>query len=219
MLPKFKNQQLLITALTHRSALNEKSSGTTSSEHNERLEFLGDAVLELATTRFLFDKFPEEPEGRLTAFRSSLVKTETLAELAKEMNLGSEMFMSKGEEETGGRENNSLLADTTEAVIGAMYLDQGFEAVEIFLKDKLFVKFDKIKEQKLYKDAKSELQEIIQAKGFSTPVYHVVKAEGPDHDKNFTVTVSVDGKALGEGSGKSKQLAQQEAAKQALEKN
>lgn len=219
MLPKFKNKQLLITALSHRSALNEKSSGTTAIESNERLEFLGDAVLELATTRFLYDKFPAEPEGVLTSYRSALVKTTTLAEMARDLELGQKMYMSKGEEATGGRDNESLLADITEAVIGAIYLDAGFEKAEDFLKKYLFVKFDDIQKNKLYKDAKSLLQEVVQAKGLPTPVYEVVKEVGPDHDKEFTVKVMIGELEKGKGSGKSKQLAQQEAAKEALEKN
>jgi len=217
MLPKFKNKQLLITALTHRSALNEKeTSGTTAEESNERLEFLGDAVLELSTTRFLFNKFPDEPEGILTAFRSALVKTGTLADVARELELGKKMYMSKGEEATGGRDNDSLLADTTEAIIGALYLDQNFDAVEDFLKKYLFVKFDEIKKNRAYKDAKSLLQEMVQSKGCPTPNYEVVKAEGPDHDKQFTINVLVGDQIKGTGVGKSKQLAQQDAAKQAL---
>ncbi|MGD9129905.1 MAG: ribonuclease III [Candidatus Woesebacteria bacterium] len=219
MLPKFKDKSLLITALTHRSALNEKeNSGTTARQSNERLEFLGDAVLELATTRFLFHKFPKEPEGVLTAFRSALVKTTTLAEMASDLKLGEKLFMSKGEEATGGRENESLLADAVEALIGAIYLDQGFEKVEVFLSKKLFPKFAEIKKNKLYKDAKSLLQEEVQAQGQPTPVYKVVKELGPDHDKEFTVDVVVGAKVYGSGIGKSKQLAQQQAARKALEK-
>jgi ribonuclease-3 len=214
MLPTFKNPDLLTTALTHRSALNERTS--TAPESNERLEFLGDAVLELATTEYLYAHFPSEPEGVLTAYRSSLVKTTTLAEVAQELDLGNRLFMSKGEEATGGRENPSLLADTTEAVIGALYLDQGFAAVTEFLNQHLFPRFNEIQEQKLYKDAKSELQEIVQAKGLEAPQYIVVKELGPDHSKEFTVEVMVGGHTYGAGVGKSKQQAQQAAAAQAL---
>ncbi len=215
MLPNFNNSLLLETALTHRSALNENIS--QAKESNERLEFLGDAILELATTEFLFEKFPKEPEGVLTAYRSALVKTTTLAEVALEIGLGEKLFMSKGEEATGGRNNPGLLADTTEAIIGAIYLDQGYEVVKSFLESNLFNKFDTIKEQKLYKDAKSQLQEVVQSKGFEAPIYEVIREEGPDHDKEFTVEVLVDGKPTGTGVGKSKQLAQQAAAQQALE--
>ena len=214
MLPAFRNQQLLTTALTHRSALNEKIS--TSTESNERLEFLGDAVLELATTQFLFDKLPSEQEGILTAYRSALVKTTTLAEVALELSLGEQLYMSRGEEATGGRVNVSLLADTLEAVIGALYLDQGFEAVTAFLSDHLFPKFAMIQQQKLYKDAKSQLQELVQAQGFEAPAYEVVQEVGPDHDKEFTVQVKVGNQVKGTGTGKSKQQAQQAAASEAL---
>ena len=215
-LPTFRQPQLLITALTHRSALNEKIS--TAQESNERLEFLGDAVLELATTKYLFREFPDEPEGILTAYRSSLVKTTTLAELARELDLGERLFLSRGEEATGGRDNVGLLADTLEAVIGALYLDQGFEAVEEFLNQSLFPKFATIKRHRLYKDAKSQLQEIVQGLGLATPEYQIVKEEGPDHDKQFTVSVLIGGQPSGRGSGHSKQVAQQAAARQALEK-
>lgn len=218
MLPQFKNKQLLTTALSHRSSLNEKSSGTDAPESYERLEFLGDAVLELITTEFLYHKCPSEPEGVLTAYRSALVKTTTLADVARSLKLGQKMYMSKGEETTGGRENDGLLADVTEAVIGALYLDQGYEAVRKFLETNLFPKFEEIKSKKLYKDSKSLYQEIIQAKGFPTPEYKVVEAKGPDHEKTFTVRVIVGGKTMGSGSGRSKQQAQQEAAKEALEK-
>jgi ribonuclease III len=215
MLPKFNDSLLLETALTHRSALNERIS--QSLESNERLEFLGDAVLELITTEFLFEKFPNEPEGVLTAYRSSLVKTTTLAEVSIEIGLGEKLYMSKGEEATGGRNNPGLLADTTEAIIGAIYLDQGYEVTKNFLEKNLFNKFDKIKKQKLYQDSKSVLQEIVQSKGFEAPIYKVVKEEGPDHDKQFTVEVLVDSQPAGTGMGKSKQLAQQAAAQAALE--
>jgi ribonuclease-3 len=218
MLPKFKNQQLLDAALSHRSALNEKDSGTSAQESYERLEYLGDAVLELATTEFLYHAHPAEPEGVLTAYRSALVKTTTLAEVAIELKLGEKMYMSRGEAATGGRQNEGLLADVLEAVVGALYLDQGYEAVQKFLSTHLFPKFAEIKEKKLYRDNKSFYQEVVQAQGFSTPSYEVAKAEGPDHDKVFTVNVLVDGVVTGTGTGKSKQQAQQEAARQALEK-
>lgn len=217
MLPKFKDQTLLTTALSHRSSLNEPTSGTTAQESYERFEFLGDAVLELATTEFLFKQYPAEPEGVLTAYRSSLVKTTTLAQVARELELGKKMFMSKGEEATGGRENDGLLADVFEAVTGALYLDQGYAVVKQFLAEYLFPKFDEIKEKKLYKDSKSLLQEVVQAKGLLTPIYEVIEEKGPDHDKIFTVEVKVNNQVVGQGVGKSKQLAQQEAAKQALD--
>lgn len=215
-IPEFKNQDLLTTALTHRSALNEQNS--TSRESNERFEFLGDAVLELATTRYLFHSFPETQEGLLTAYRSALVKTETLAKIARNLDLGRQIYMSKGEEATGGRDNDSLLADTMEAVIGGLYLDQGFKAVEDFLSDILFVEFDSILKQKLYKDPKSHLQELVQAQGKETPTYQVVSEVGPDHDKTFSINVMVGNQVLATGIGTSKQRAQQAAAQNALEK-
>ena len=216
-LPKFKNQRLLETALSHRSSLNEPTV-KSGKESYERLEYLGDAVLELATTEWLFHAHPEEPEGVLTAYRSALVKTSTLATVAKELNLGEKMYISHGEEATGGRQNDSLLADVFEAVVGALYLDQGYTAVETFLKKVLFPKFEKIKADKLYQDHKSLYQEMIQAKGLPTPSYEVMKEEGPDHSKIFTVNVLVKKTVTGTGTGKSKQQAQQEAARSALEK-
>lgn len=214
MLPTFRNQDLLVTALTHRSALNEGLSSST--ESNERLEFLGDAVLELATTQFLFDLFPDEPEGTLTAYRSSLVKTTTLADVANELGLGERLYMSKGEEMTGGRGNYSLLADTFEAVLGAMYLDQGFDVVVAFLRTYLFPKFATIQKEKLYKDPKSQLQELVQSKGYAAPLYEVIKEIGPDHNKDFTIQVVIGGEIRGTGEGRSKQAAQQAAATAAL---
>src|SRR5689334_20027171 len=175
VLPTFKNQDLLTTALTHRSALNEKTS--TSKESNERLEFLGDAVLELATTIFLYRELPAEQEGMLTAFRSALVKTTTLAEVAKVLGLGEKLYMSKGEEASGGRQNASLLANTVEALLGALYLDQGMEVVEAFLIEHLYPKLDEIQKKRLYKDPKSHLQEYVQAQGFQAPEYVVVSEQ------------------------------------------
>lgn len=219
MLPSFKNKKLLITALTHRSALNEKSqSGTTADESNERLEFLGDAVLELATTNYLYESRPEDPEGKLTAYRSALVRTETLAAMAAELGLDQKMYLSKGEEAGGGRQNISLLADLMEAVIGAIYLDQGFEAISKFLGKHLFPKFAVILASKSYQDQKSLLQEKVQARSLATPIYQVVKEEGPDHDKRFTVEVLVGKEVWGVGFGHSKQRAQQDAAAAALKK-
>ncbi|NCN87744.1 MAG: ribonuclease III [Candidatus Pacebacteria bacterium] len=212
----FKNKNLLTTALTHRSALNEQISDSV--ESNERLEFLGDAVLELATTRFLFDKHPMDQEGLLTAYRSALVKTETLAETSLEIGLGKELYMSKGEEATGGRSNIGILADSFEALLGAMYLDQGYDAIVLFLEEVLFPKLSEIKSKKLYRDGKSLLQEVAQAEGNEAPQYKVITAVGPDHDKEFTVAVFVADKEVGRGTGRSKQHAQQSAARQALEK-
>lgn len=214
--PVFKNPNLLTTALTHRSALNEGL--TASSESNERLEFLGDAVLELCTTNYLFKTLPTEPEGMLTAYRSALVKTTTLAEIAQEIGLHNKLYMSKGEKRAGGHTNPSLLADSFEALLGAIYLDQGYDAVYAFLEISVFPKFDYIKKNQLHRDFKSTLQETVQSTGQSTPTYLVLKEEGPDHQKTFLVAVNIDEKKIGQGTGASKQKAEQAAAKDALEK-
>lgn len=214
--PEFHSASLLETALTHRSALNERL--TTSPESNERFEFLGDAVLELCTTKFLFEQLPNEPEGVLTAFRSALVKTSTLAECSLEIGLDQRLYMSRGEEQTGGRTNVSLLADAFEALLGALYLDQGYDAVYDCLAHLLFPKFSHIQEHGLHRDFKSTFQEKIQAKGLPTPTYQVVSEEGPDHSKVFTVAVFVGETKWGEGTGTSKQRGEAAAAQVALEK-
>jgi len=213
--PSFKKQELLTTALTHRSALNEHLS--TSTESNERLEFLGDAVLELVATDFLYERFPTEQEGALTVYRSALVKTTTLADVALELELGQKLFMSKGEEASKGRENIGLLANAFEALLGALYLDQGIEAVRDLLNAILFPKMDTILSKRLYKHAKSQLQEVLQAKGISAPDYVVVGETGPDHDRQFTVKAVISGTDAATGTGKSKQLAQEAAAAAVLE--
>lgn len=215
-LPEFKNQDLLVTALTHRSAINENLSGSKVS--NERLEFLGDAVLELCATNFLFQELPEEQEGSLTSYRSALVKTTTLAEIAEEMGLSESLFMSKGEKRTGGNHNPSLLADTFEALLGALYMDQGYDVVYAFLSEKLFPKFEVIKANQLHLDFKSSFQEFVQAQGKPTPTYSVLGEKGPDHQKEFTVGVFIDTEKIAEALGTSKQKAEEAAAKAALEK-
>jgi ribonuclease-3 len=212
-----KDKLLLQKALTHRSWLNENVGKT--SESNERLEFLGDAVLELIISEYLFNKYPKFNEGVLTAFRASLVKTETLAKVAKSLKLGKILLLSHGEEISGGRQNKSLLADTFEAIIGAIYLDSGKKATSLFLDKHLIPELQDIIDKRLDKDAKSTLQEIAQSQEKETPIYKVLKEEGPDHDKIFTVAVFINGKHVSKGTGKSKQQAQQEAAKKALEKN
>lgn len=209
-----KNKELLELALTHKSLINEKKLEKYMS--NERLEFLGDAVLELITTEFLYKKFPKENEGKMTALRSALVKTTSLAETSKEIGLDQIITMSRGEEITGGRNNNGILANGFESFLGALYLDQGLQACQKFLFSHLFPKLEKIEEQKLYKDSKSELQELVQAKGLESPSYEVVSEKGPDHNKEFTIQVIIDGKTAGQGIGKSKQHAQQNAAANAL---
>ena len=216
-LPSFTNPQLLTTALTHRSALNEHPE--LSPQSNERFEFLGDAVLELITTKYLFDKYPNEPEGILTSYRSAVVKTTSLADVARQLGLGEKLHMSRGEEATGGRENSSLLANTFEAVLGALYLDQGFDAADKFVREVLLdPNVDTIVSEKLFKDPKSNLQEVVQALGLDTPTYQVISEVGPDHDKEFTIAVFVGEEKVGVGLGRSKQLAQQAAAEEALKK-
>jgi ribonuclease-3 len=211
-----KNIQLLITALTHRSWLNENKK--QDEESNERLEFLGDAVLELVITEYLFSKYPKEQEGNLTALRASLVKTETLAKVAKKLKLGDNIRLSKGEELGGGRTNHSLLANTFESVIGAIYLESGFQKAEKFIHTNLTPELKTIIKKHLQKDAKSLLQEIVQSQGLDTPTYKVLQEEGPDHDKIFTVAVVLNNQQVSIGTGKSKQQAQQQAATSALEK-
>lgn len=212
---KFKNKDLLENAFVHRSYLNEHPKFNLPS--NERLEFLGDAVLEFITSEHLYKTYDEEPEGRLTAYRSSLVKTETLAQLAKELDFGSKLKLSKGEDESGGRESEYLLADTFEAFIGALYLDQGIPACRTFLEETLFPKLDEIVRTRAYKDYKSLLQEIAQEKVNFTPIYKVLDEQGPDHNKTFKVGVFIKDKQEGVGEGSSKQRAEVDAAKNALE--
>ena len=214
-LPNFQNKELFENAFIHRSYLNENPAWKLGS--NERLEFLGDAILEFITSEHLYKTYDQEPEGRLTAYRSSLVKTETLAALAKELDFGSRSKLSKGEDDSGGRESDYLLADTFEAFIGALYLDQGIPACRKFLEETLFQKLGKIVETKAYKDYKSTLQEIAQEKKNFTPLYKVLDERGPDHNKIFKVGVIIRGKQEGVGEGNSKQRAEVEAARSALE--
>lgn len=209
----FKAQELVEQALTHKSWLNEHPGKRGS---NERLEFLGDAVLEFLISKEIFKRFPDEEEGYLTALRANLVNTQNLAALAKKLNVGEAIYLSKGEEEGGGRTNESLLADTVEAIIGALFIDSGIEAAWEFVEKNLLPEIsEKIKEP--LKDAKSRLQETVQSKGLPAPKYQVVQESGPDHSKDFVVEVSVGAKKVGRGEGKSKAVAEQEAAQKALE--
>ncbi len=211
----FKNLDLLVEALTHRSYLNE-NKGVPA--HNERLEFLGDAVLELAATRFLFERFPNKPEGELTAYRAALVNTISLAESAKLLGLNDMLRLSKGEAKDTGRARDIILANSYEAVLGALYLDQGYDAAEAFVARTLYPKIDSIIEKRAYQDAKSRFQEAAQDKKSITPSYKTLSEEGPDHDKHFTVGVFLNEEKFAEGIGKSKQEAEQAAAQNALEK-
>ena len=210
---KFKNQNLLKNAFIHRSYLNEhKDFGGQS---NERLEFLGDSVLSLFVSRFLFEKLTKSPEGELTQLRASLVRTETLAKLAKDLNLGNYLFLSKGEEDSGGRTNNSILANTFEALTGAIFLDQGTEVVHGFVKKEILDKWHDLTKTAVT-DNKSKLQEVLQRKFHKSPTYKLANSWGPDHDRRFEVAVYLDEKLLGSGSGKNKQTAAQNAAASAL---
>lgn len=211
---KFRNKQHLINAITHRSYLNEHRDVKV---HNERLEFLGDAVLELVVSDYLFNNFPDRPEGELTSFRSALVKTESLADSARKLGIGENLLLSRGEEDTGGRTKDYLLANTFEAIIGAIYIDQGYEKCKEFVYAHLIPKLDDIIKSRSDIDNKTKIQELAQAKYKVTPIYEVINEEGPDHDKKFTVAVKINDKIIGEGEGKSKQKAQEEAALHGIE--
>jgi len=214
-LPKFKNRNLLDEALTHRSYLNEIKRKVSS---NERLEFLGDSVLSLLVSAYLFEKYPHLDEGKLTNLRSLLVNKKAFAQVADEMGLGAHLKLSKGEEESGGRHNLSLLADTFEALVGALFLDQGINAVSQFINPILFPKAEVFMQKNDLKDPKSLLQETIQSRKHDSPHYKVMSETGPSHAKTFTVGVFVNEKVLGEGKGKSKQEAEEKAAEEALKK-
>lgn len=213
---KFKDKTLLVNALIHRSYINEFPKFPLP--NNERMEFLGDAVLELIMSHHLFEKYPDRAEGELTSFRSAVVKTPSLAEASRENSYGDYILMSSGEEATGGRTREHILANTYEAVLGAIYLDQGYEVAAKFVGKSLFHKIDEIVEHRLDIDNKSKFQEIVQEVLKVTPEYTLVEDEGPDHSKVFTMAVTVDGKEMGRGKGKSKQEAEQEAATEALKK-
>lgn len=209
----FTDQDLLQQVFIHRSYLNEhRSSGL---EHNERLEFLGDAVLELVVTEYLYRTYPN-PEGELTTWRSALVKGETLADIAKELNFPEYILLSRGEIKSGGKHKNLLLANAFEALIGALYLDKGYEASAEFISRWVLSRLDNILENHLFIDPKSRLQEYTQQHFGHTPGYEVIEESGPDHAKEFTVEVRAGQKVLGRGTGSSKQGAQIAAAETAL---
>jgi ribonuclease III len=210
----FTDLELLIMAFTHRSYVNEHRK--TAREHNERLEFLGDAVLELVVTEYLYENF-KEPEGILTNWRSSLVRTESISEAARRTDFEPLLRLSRGEKRGTDRARAQILANCYEAVVGALYLDGGFEAAKQFIGASLLTTFSEILESGSWMDAKSHLQELAQSRDGHTPIYKVLNEDGPDHDKVFRVGVFVDGKLKGEGSGSSKQAGQQKAAEAALE--
>jgi ribonuclease-3 len=210
----FSNASLIEQAFTHRSFLNEHKGETLG--HNERLEFLGDAVLELATTDRLYRAYPDAPEGELTAYRAALVNTQSLASIAEELKLNEFIKLSKGESKDTGRARQFILANAVEAVIGAIYLDKGYEAAEQFIAKYFYPKLDEIIEKRLWQDSKSAFQEKAQEKVSVTPEYQVISEEGPDHDKTFTVGVFLGDEEVAKGSGSSKQEAEQEAARLGL---
>jgi len=210
----FKNKDLLTQAFIHRSYINENPR--SGFEHNERLEFLGDAVLELAVTDYLYKKYPESPEGELTAYRSSLVNAVLISEVTRELGFNDFLLLSKGEAKDTGKARQYILANTYEAFLGALYLDQGYEISEKFVMDTLVVRLDEIVKNKLWRDAKSLVQEKAQEYLSVTPVYNVLSENGPDHDKSFTVGIYFADDLIAEGKGKSKQEAEQKAAHEAL---
>ena len=212
----FKNSNLLTHAFIHRSYLNEHKEGNLSS--NEKLEFLGDSVLSLATSIYLFTHFPELDEGTYTDIKASVVRTESLAEAANQLQFGTLVFLSKGEELNGGRENKNILADCFESFIAALFLDQGFENAYSFILKWLFTdKLDFVVKNKLYLSPKSRLQELIQATHKSLPLYSITTETGPEHKKEFIISVSYKKQQLGIGKGASKKEAEEQAAKNALE--
>lgn len=212
---KFKNKKLLKQALTHRSYLNEnKSPGL---EHNERLEFLGDAVLELIVTEYLHNNY-KNPEGELTAWRASLVNTDMLAKKAKQIKLENKILLSHGEKQDQGKARKAILANAFEAIIGALYLDQGYKHAQKFISETILPELPEILEKKLYIDSKSLFQEKAQEKVDITPNYKTIKAWGPDHTKKFEIGVYLQNKLIAKAIGSSKQEAQEKAAQKALEK-
>lgn len=210
----FKNKTLLEQAFTHRSYLNENRQN--GRQHNERLEFLGDAVLELVVTEFLYAKYPEKPEGELTAYRAALVNTQSISDAAGKLGMNEFLLLSKGESRDTGRARQIILANAFEALIGAIYLDAQYEAAKDFIASQLFHKTDEVVEKRLWQDAKSRLQEIAQEKHSITPSYQMLNQSGPDHDKQFVVGAYIGQEKIATGEGRSKQEAEQDAAQKAL---
>ncbi len=212
---KFKNKDLLVQAFCHRSYLNENPKFYL--EHNERLEFLGDAVLELVVTEYLYQTYPKKSEGELTNWRAALVNAKMLAEVAKSLDFNDFLLLSKGESREMGKARLYILANTFEAFIGAVYLDQGYKACQEFIKKYLIIRLPEIIEKGLFKDAKSHFQEEAQERVGITPVYKVLEEWGPDHAKHFIVGVYLGDELVAKGDGSSKQEAELEAAQNALE--
>ena len=211
----FKDKNLLKNAFVHRSYLNENKN--FKGQSNERLEFLGDSVLSIIVSKHLYEKLPESPEGELTQNRAALVRTETLANIGKGLGLGEYLFLARGEEETGGRNSTSILANTLEALIGAIFLDQGIEAAQKFINKSILVSWKELLKNAVY-DNKSKLQEVLQRLYHESPNYNIISSWGPDHARNFEMGVYMGAKLLGSGVGKNKQEAAQNAAQNALSK-
>ncbi|MDP3955338.1 MAG: ribonuclease III [bacterium] len=211
---KFQNKDLLTQAFAHRSYLNENSDFNL--DHNERMEFLGDAVLELIVSENLYKKYTEKPEGELTNWRAALVNAKMLALIAEEIGLNDFLLLSRGETKELGKARAYILANTMEALIGAIYLDSGYKQAQDFIERYLIKKLPNIIENKLYRDAKSQFQEEAQDRAGITPVYNVIEESGPDHKKNFMVGVFLSDEMIAKGQGFSKQEAEEEAAKEAL---
>lgn len=210
---EFRDKQLLRQAFTHRSYLNENS---LDHGHNERLEYLGDAVLELVITHYLYNEFPETPEGQLTAYRSALVRTESISDAAEAAGFNKYLLLSKGEARDTGKARSYILANTFESFVGALYLDQGYEPAQKFILEALTPQMANILAEGLWRDAKSYVQEKAQELLSVTPTYQVLSEQGPDHDKQFLVGIFFGDVRVAEGAGSSKQEAQQEAARAAL---
>ena len=210
----FKDKNLLKQAFTHRSYINENPR--SGLKHNERMEFLGDAVLELVVSDYLFKKYPDKTEGDLTYYRSALVNSVVLAESARNLGMNDFLLLSKGEAKDTGKARQYILANTFEAVVGAIYLDQGYQTAEVFIAGILFDRVEEMVSKKLWRDAKSQVQERAQEYLDITPTYRVLEEHGPDHDKQFTVGIFFGDKLIADGEGMSKQGAEQKAAQKAL---
>lgn len=210
----FANRELLEMAFTHRSYLNENRE--LKRDHNERLEFLGDAVLELVVTEFLYEKYPDKPEGDLTAYRAALVNTQSISDAATKLGMNDYLLLSRGESKDTGRARQIILANAFEALIGAIYLDGGYKESQKFIADQLFHKTDEVVSKRLWQDAKSRLQEIAQGLVGVTPTYELMSQSGPDHDKRFVVAARIGEDRVATGEGHSKQEAEQDAAQKAL---
>ena len=211
---RFTSRELLDTAFVHKSYVNEHKD--KKNDHNERLEFLGDAVLELVVTEYLYKNYPGKGEGVLTNWRSALVKGNHLAEISKKLDLGLYLYLSRGEERSGGRKKNYILANTLEALIGAIYLDQDYKTAHTFIDEFILKQLGSILEQGLHIDAKSRFQEICQEVLGFTPEYKLLSDEGPDHSKNFIMGAYIGDELIAKGEGSSKQKAEQEAAAESL---